>query len=80
MVDRFIVEHYKFQFHKGTIKTNFSMVSSWLISAFQFHKGTIKTHGINVFGELQILFQFHKGTIKTKLKAPNHKNMIISIP
>ena len=33
----------KFQFHKGTIKTPFSLYSDPFRTKFQFHKGTIKT-------------------------------------
>ena len=33
----------KFQFHKGTIKTEFATPPTSLLSVFQFHKGTIKT-------------------------------------
>ena len=33
----------KFQFHKGTIKTNISIPLYLNFEEFQFHKGTIKT-------------------------------------
>ena len=32
-----------FQFHKGTIRTVMTVVSSMPILIFQFHKGTIRT-------------------------------------
>ena len=33
----------EFQFHKGTIKTQFGWIWGYSIQKFQFHKGTIKT-------------------------------------
>ena len=33
-----------FQFHKGTIKTQFTYQMMLLLIKFQFHKGTIKTY------------------------------------
>ena len=32
-----------FQFHKGTIKTNYTIICKFIQNKFQFHKGTIKT-------------------------------------
>ena len=34
---------YRFQFHKGTIKTELRLKGYSNLSSFQFHKGTIKT-------------------------------------
>ena len=34
---------YKFQFHKGTIKTIYQFIYASVLMLFQFHKGTIKT-------------------------------------
>ena len=55
----------KFQFHKGTIKTEFQPKSYKSNNLFQFHKGTIKTQLTQDSAMLDKLFQFHKGTIKT---------------
>ena len=33
----------QFQFHKGTIRTDTTVLSAILSSLFQFHKGTIRT-------------------------------------
>ena len=54
-----------FQFHKGTIKTLFLVMSAIIFVAFQFHKGTIKTESGKWSNYGGMLFQFHKGTIKT---------------
>ena len=32
-----------FQFHKGTIRTNYASAKNMIAMAFQFHKGTIRT-------------------------------------
>ena len=60
----------KFQFHKGTIKTDTWTTAQVNAQAFQFHKGTIKTGTIKTRKQYSIrhtrrMFQFHKGTIKT---------------
>ena len=34
----------QFQFHKGTIRTDTTVLSAILSSLFQFHKGTIRTY------------------------------------
>ena len=34
---------YKFQFHKGTIRTDLSHRNLFTAKVFQFHKGTIRT-------------------------------------
>ena len=54
----------RFQFHKGTIKTN-PRTEGQMRQRFQFHKGTIKTAKKNDSNHHTPLFQFHKGTIKT---------------
>ena len=33
----------KFQFHKGTIRTNVGQAANANVPQFQFHKGTIRT-------------------------------------
>ena len=33
----------QFQFHKGTIRTNFTLMERYELIKFQFHKGTIRT-------------------------------------
>ena len=38
-----ILSSYKFQFHKGTIRTDVSNSLTSDLSLFQFHKGTIRT-------------------------------------
>ena len=38
---------FKFQFHKGTIRTPSLFLSSFLVFLFQFHKGTIRTSNTN---------------------------------
>ena len=35
--------HVKFQFHKGTIRTEAAGLNPYLMMEFQFHKGTIRT-------------------------------------
>ena len=56
--------HSLFQFHKGTIKTLYSIFPGRL-AKFQFHKGTIKTNNMLSDNIGSVIFQFHKGTIKT---------------
>ena len=66
----------KFQFHKGTIKTLRSAMTTFKRPTFQFHKGTIKTNKRLAEVYLKILiFQFHKGTIKT-MQQPLKKFML----
>ena len=69
-----------FQFHKGTIKTTYTLGLNSKCSLFQFHKGTIKTRHacFGVIGARR--FQFHKGTIKTGKSALSLRLFHISIP
>ena len=41
---------FRFQFHKGTIRTNLSFDNNTTMELFQFHKGTIRTwpHGTSI--------------------------------
>ena len=54
----------RFQFHKGTIKTQVTTTADTLSSKFQFHKGTIKTQLADLLS--QILQNFN--SIKVRLK------------
>ena len=54
-----------FQFHKGTIRTEYGPTTYRPHYQFQFHKGTIRTKTLGVDFDLLQLFQFHKGTIRT---------------
>ena len=54
----------KFQFHKGTIKTNLSLQKTALYKHFNSIKVRLKRLG-SYAGKGIGLFQFHKGTIKT---------------
>ena len=69
-----------FQFHKGTIKTEYEDVFLLVDAEFQFHKGTIKTEYEDVFLLVDAEFQFHKGTIKTGLPPSIPQGCEISIP
>ena len=70
----------EFQFHKGTIKTQYLLKYRDRTLLFQFHKGTIKTCLTNSgFSRLRI-FQFHKGTIKTEISIEYSLTIHISIP
>ena len=54
----------KFQFHKGTIKTDHGRNNRQPFAEFQFHKGTIKTKSFNDVG-----FRCaHFNSIKVRLK------------
>ena len=55
----------KFQFHKGTIRTDYFNGVLPTPQLFQFHKGTIRTLIHLALKTLIPLFQFHKGTIRT---------------
>ena len=55
----------KFQFHKGTIRTNTALSFLFPLFLFQFHKGTIRTSEDYRLSSLLSAFQFHKGTIRT---------------
>ena len=54
-----------FQFHKGTIRTAFSLKAQGAQQLFQFHKGTIRTPRNARKYTPSSEFQFHKGTIRT---------------
>ena len=69
-----------FQFHKGTIKTDYLSVNTSLNNAFQFHKGTIKTEYGPTTLRPHYQFQFHKGTIKTAVDEVHGQLNGISIP
>ncbi len=55
----------RFQFHKGTIKTNLCMVTFTLLSYFNSIKVRLKLKHITASTQFMTIFQFHKGTIKT---------------
>ena len=54
-----------FQFHNGTIKTDYSFILPAILPKFQFHNGTIKTQCNKGSSRTCHEFQFHNGTIKT---------------
>ena len=72
--------HYKFQFHKGTIRTSYGDKWDWL----DFHFNSIKVRlepGFSSEVSFYHVFQFHKGTIRTNiirllLKLLQHFNSI----
>ena len=45
----------EFQFHKGSIKTSFTVPQFASVAGFQFHKGSIKTFGGRMQEELEIV-------------------------
>ena len=56
---------FRFQFHKGTIRTGWRTSLPVRSVLFQFHKGTIRTE-LNLWVRTNPrIFQFHKGTIRT---------------
>ena len=56
----------RFQFHKGTIRTEQGRADAAQHILFQFHKGTIRTFKRQNYVLFHIsVFQFHKGTIRT---------------
>ena len=59
-----------FQFHKGTIRTDYFTGVLPTSQLFQFHKGTIRTHDKQEQGKGVLSFQFHKGTIRTDFAIP----------
>ena len=65
-------EPQKFQFHKGTIRTNREKPCTDWHTQFQFHKGTIRTSYLAAQRDKLTKFQFHKGTIRTPLNL-RHK-------
>ncbi len=60
----------KFQFHKGTIRTDFTHQLS--VSHYNFNSIKVQLELIELITQilLKLLFQFHKGTIRT-IKAKN---------
>ena len=56
---------YKFQFHKGTIRTICSMTISNLMRNFNSIKVRLELSGVSP-AEFSGSFQFHKGTIRTQ--------------
>ena len=54
----------KFQFHKGTIKTDKTFNKGYLALWFQFHKGTIKT----LSGKYATVTVYNFNSIKVRLK------------
>ena len=68
-----------FQFHKGTIKTNYEKNLSIRQTNFNSIKVRLK-QGINNATQTFIAFQFHKGTIKTECCRELLDNSLISIP
>ena len=53
-----------FQFHKGTIETQYSCFCPTKTKRFQFHKGTIETLTLNLTYSQQVNFN----SIKVRLK------------
>jgi len=56
-----------FQFHNGSIKTNYAKMNDIKECLFQFHNGSIKTKTESVTLEPLYMFQFHNGSIKTHI-------------
>ncbi len=75
-----IINYRRFQFHKGSIKTEITRLFAVSSNAFQFHKGSIKTEEAKVKLIIQALFQFHKGSIKTESASTPKERIRISIP
>ena len=69
----------KFQFHKGTIKTQEGSGRWSDFSYFNSIKVRLKPMSAADRARFSA-FQFHKGTIKTRLKLFKSKYHIISIP
>ena len=61
---------YKFQFHKGAIRTSGRYVKRPVVRRFQFHKGAIRTKHNYLFLIIIVIFQFHKGAIRTRKLTP----------
>ena len=56
-----------FQFHKGTIRTDYTKVVQENSFLFQFHKGTIRT----ILGYLVVSFLIYFNSIKVQLEPVN---------
>ena len=63
-----MITNFKFQFHKGSIKTPVRFYYNKKFALFQFHKGSIKTSLPHLFCLPHLQFQFHKGSIKTRFR------------
>ena len=70
---------FKFQFHKGTIKTRVRKAGKGLITNFNSIKVQLKPVR-PLRGTSGTAFQFHKGTIKTTSIQGNVQYLRISIP
>ena len=74
---RFVIA---FQFHKGTIRTDYFVSNKPFSFEFQFHKGTIRT--LLILKGIVLLRYFN--SIKVQLEHPfykgNTKKKLISIP
>ena len=55
----------KFQFHKGTIRTQFRSLNESRCTYFNSIKVQLELPNIQITDLLSKLFQFHKGTIRT---------------
>ena len=60
-----IVTLYKFQFHKGTIRTCVQPRYVLSFVCFNSIKVRLEPVSLSMVVILQVLFQFHKGTIRT---------------
>ncbi len=66
----------RFQFHKGTIRTERCRSDVLSSYRFQFHKGTIRTTRNYYAHHNENIFQFHKGTIRTQ-PAKLHSRLLL---
>ena len=69
----------EFQFHKGTIRTQYGEESAASVDYFNSIKVRLELHLLAFFFPTPA-FQFHKGTIRTILSAFDKWYYIISIP
>ncbi len=77
----FIIDVIGFQFHFGTIKRLFLMISIIMFAMFQFHFGTIKSVAAKKPKFAFMKFQFHFGTIKSiEHMRTARGRMCVSIP
>ena len=61
---QYVAKYVKFQFHKGTIRTDLSHNDVFSCAPFQFHKGTIRTLALSaLFGAYS-----HFNSIKVRLE------------
>ena len=70
----------RFQFHKGTIRTDQSFLAGWRRNEFQFHKGTIRTVSLRLL--LMVLSYFNSIKVQLELskRELRHSVILISIP